>query len=233
MKKLAISAAVLAASAAVLAVPATANARTGSTLCTVVHDHITKTDSGHGTPAEWADLSLARLTSVCPNPAGGYTVHLVDIGALWTRTGAGTPNGTGGQITRRVRGLVHGVYDLTATGALKSASPHGDVTASSTDYVKSLFTPESVVTGGAYNWTYVRPCEQWVDSSANSDGQGAAAGNITGKVCPGKPTQPPTSTPTPAPSTTTGSPAPSPSGSTPPGVAPAPTPVTGDLPVTG
>jgi hypothetical protein len=187
MKKLLAGAGVT-ATVAVLAVPATASAHT-LPKCAVVHDHIAKTDNGHGTPSEWADLSLNRTTTVC-----GNQVTLVDRGTLWTRKGAGTPNGTGGQILNRVPGVVRGVYHLTVSGG-QLAHQHGDTSASSTEYVKSLFSDGTTVTGGAYAWAYGTRCERWLDSSANNDGQGAAAGNITGKLC--KPHQSPTPTPTP------------------------------------
>src|SRR4051794_38964269 len=53
MKKLLAGAGVTAL--AVLAVPAAASAspQTAQPKCTVVHDHVSKTDTGHGTPAEW------------------------------------------------------------------------------------------------------------------------------------------------------------------------------------
>jgi hypothetical protein len=224
--------------------------------CTVVHDHITKTDNGHGTPSEWADLSLSRTTKICRTGQGSYSVALSDYGTLWTKTGAGNPNGTGGTIHHRVPGKVVGHYNLTVTGAYLPKHPHGDVTLSSTEYVKSLFKGGNVaVAGGDYGWEYTTCKEKWLDSSANDDGQGAAAGSILGlpcwhkppyhKPCPTasatplhtsryghrRPCPPVTSTPTPTPTPTT--PVPTPTGTTPPGEAPAPTPVNSDLPVTG
>lgn len=176
MKK--VFAALGAGTLAALAAPATAHAATHTPKCAVVHDHISKTDSGHGTPAEWADLSLNRTTTVC-----GNAVTLVDRGTLATRPGAGTPNGAGGQIPGRVPGSVHGVYHLTVSGGTL-AHQHGDTSLSSTDYVKSLFSEGTTVTGGDYTWTYTTRCgERWVDSSANQDGKGTQAGNITGRAC--------------------------------------------------
>lgn len=180
---------------AALAAPVTAYAApVHAPKCVTVHDHITKTDTGHGTPAEWADLSLNRTTTVC-----GSNVKLVDVGTLWTRPGAGTPNGAGGTIAHRVHGTVHGTYALTVTGGTL-AHRHGDTSLSSTAYVKSLFSDSATVTGGTYTWTYTTRCgERWVDSSTNNDGQGAAAGNITGRACPRatpSPTARPSTTPT-------------------------------------
>jgi hypothetical protein len=177
-----------------LALPAAA--QTQQAACVTVHDHINKTDNGHGTPSEWADLSLNRTTKVCGDEKAGYKVTLIDKGTLWTRKDAGTPNGTGGQILNHVPGVVYGIYSLTATGGT-FAHNHGDTSASSTEYVKSLFSEGTTVTGGKYAWAYQTRCrERWLDSSVNNDGQGAAAGNITGKLC-GKPSQTPTPTPTP------------------------------------
>lgn len=177
----------LAVPAVALALPAAA--QTQQPKCAIVHDHINKTDNGHGTPSEWADLSLNRTTTVC-----GNHVILVDKGTLKTRTGAGTPNGTGGQILNAVPGVVRGIYHLTVSGGTL-AHQHGDTSLSSTEYVKSLFSDGTTVTGGEYGWAYATRCEHWLDSSKNNDGQGAAAGNITGKLC-GKPTPTPTPTPT-------------------------------------
>jgi hypothetical protein len=199
----------------VLALPTTASAHTTQQpKCVVIHDHIAKTDNGHGTPSEWADLSMNRATTVCGDERTGYKILLVDKGTLWTRPGAGTPNGTGGQILARVPGTVRGIYRLTATGGAL-AHQHGDTSLSSTDYVKSLFSDGTTVKGGPYAWVYRTVCrEHWLDSSANDDGQGAQAGNITGKTC-GKPT------PTPTPTSS------SPGGSTPTAI-PSGAPQTGD-----
>lgn len=198
----------------------------GATACRTVHDHITKVDTGHGSPAAWADLSMARTVTVCP-AADGWTVHLVDAGSLWTRKGAGSPNGTGAPIAHRVHGKVAGVYDLTVNAV--DFTPAGrDVSLSSTAYVRSMFTGKPAtdpavdvqVTGGAYSWTYTTCREKWVDSSSNGDGVGAQAGNITGRLCH-KPHPKPTTTPT-----GTTSPSPTPTGT----VTPTTSPTTSSTP---
>jgi hypothetical protein len=227
MIKLRIGTAVAAATLAVPAIAYAGSAQATTPSCVTVQDHIAKTDNGHGTPSEWADLSLKRTTKVCGNEKVGYTIKLTDKGRLRTIKGAGTPNGTGGQILNRVPGFVAGIYSLKATGGTLAVPVHRDTSLSSTEYVKSLFSQGTTVTGGPYAWAYATLCgEKWLDSSVNNDGQGAAAGNITGKRC-GKPS--PTPTPT---DTGTGTPTPSPTTSTP-GEAPVPTPVNTDLPVTG
>ena len=213
-----------------LAVPPVAYATTGHTgKCAAgVQDHVTKTDTGHGTPAEWADLSFRRYAGIqCTSP-GHYEVLLTDDGTLSTRPGAGTPNGTGGTIAHRVTGTVHGVYGLKVTGEL-AVPAQRDTTLSSTEYVRQLFKAGATVAGGEYAWTYTTRCgEKWLDWSKNNDGAGAQAGNITGKLC--QIHRRPTPTPTPTDSST---PSPTPSDTTAPGEAPAPTPVNSDLPVTG
>jgi hypothetical protein len=196
MKSTTLAALVAAGTLTALAAPATsayaAPAR-GSGCGQVVHDHIAKTDSGHGTPAEWADLSLNRTTTIRCAGDGEYTVTLVDRGTLTTRVGGGTPNGTGGTIGHAVPGKVAGIYRLKVHGQL-AVPRQRDTSAASTAYVSSLFAQGAEVKGGAYAWAYKTVCgEHWLDSSANNDGQGAAAGNITGKTC-SKPT--PTPTPT-------------------------------------
>lgn len=231
MKRILITVGIMLAGLLAIAPAVAAQAKTGSG-CTTVHDVITKTDNGHGTPSEWANLVMRRATKVCGDPTKGYTVALTDVGNLWTIQGAGTPNGTGGQITHRVHGTVHGTYSLTVTGGTFTRA-HRNVAGSSTEYVTSLFSDGAAVTGGAYSWTYVTKCgETWVDSSTNNDGQGDAARNITGKQChkaTPSPTPSPTKTVTPSP-TPTSTPTTEP---TPPGQAPAPVPVKTNLPVTG
>jgi hypothetical protein len=198
MRTTTIAAAITAGTILTLATPAAAHATTSHTAKCAdagVTDHINKTDNGHGTPAEWADLRLKRYVGIqCTSP-GHYKVLISDDGTLRTRVGAGTPNGTGGQITHRVPGTVHGVYGLAVDGEL-AIPAHRDTSLSSTEYVKSLFADGATVTGGEYAWTYVTRCgEKWRDWSKNNDGQGAAAGNITGKTC--RPSHSPTPTPTP------------------------------------
>ncbi|HZE29891.1 MAG TPA: hypothetical protein VE198_00460 [Actinoallomurus sp.] len=215
---------------ALLAVPAAASAHTAAAKCgATMHDHVAKADSGHGTPAEWADLSLTRTTTITCDGPGKYTVLLLDYGTLETRPGGGTPNGAGGTIAHRVPGKVTGIYNLDVTGTL-AVHVHRDTSASSTAYVAQLFTSGATVTGGAYEWNYGTGCEHWTDSSENNDGQGAGAGNITGKACRTRLAPWPKHSWTPSHSPT---PSPSPADTTAPGEAPAPTPVNSDLPVTG
>jgi hypothetical protein len=162
--------------------------------------YVAKNDNGHGTPSEWASLHLKRTVKVNTK---NHTVSLFDVGSLTTIKGAGTPNGTGGQILNSVPGAVVGHYTLTYTGGNPTCH-NGNTSLSSTEYVKSLFTEGTTVTGGDYAWYYKTRCgEHWLDSSKNNDGQGAQAGNITGKLCKGCPGwhKPPYHHPTPKPTT--------------------------------
>jgi hypothetical protein len=242
MKKLlAVSTAV---AAGVLAMPAISYASTPDvTITTTVLNHA---DNGHGSPSVWARDSFKRTTTVHQNPDKTYTVTLVDSGKFDALKNTGSPSGAAGvQIADYVSGTFSGHLVADVTGKLKSPAAlsnlngntfndQNNTTRSTSWWIKTLFkstTGDPKVT--SYDYGYVRPCEHWTDSSdpANNDGQGPKAGNITGKVCPGKP-KPPTSTPTPSPSTSTSTPTPAPSTTTP-GEAPVPTPVKSDLPVTG
>lgn len=192
MKKILATAGAVALSTAALAGTAGATTHTaGPTFkpapyCkgTVIHDHLNKTDNGHGSPSEWANLSFSRTVVIAGKwdrdaQTCRWVITLTDRGGLKTIKNAGNPNGTGTPIANVVPGTFTGVYHLTAEGARKNVHPAGT---GSTAYVQSLFTGK--VTSGAYTWTYRTVCgEHWVDSSANDDGQGAAAGSITGKTC--------------------------------------------------
>jgi hypothetical protein len=170
----------------------------------VTHDHLTKTDNGHGTPSEWADLSFDRTVVAVGHinfkaRSCSYTITLRDKGVFTTRQGAGSPSGAGVQIAKKVPGKFYGVYHLTLTGWFKPHVQHGDVTAAgSTAFVQSLVKHGNVA-GGKYAWIYKTVCgEHWLDASFNNDGQSPSAGNITGKSCRacGGHTPKPTPTPT-------------------------------------
>jgi hypothetical protein len=200
-----------------VAAPVAATATTGDTCHgTTVRDVVVKKDTGHGTPAEWANLKLARTVTITCTGPDSYAVTLVDRGALVTIKGAGTPSGAGGQIEHTLPGTVYGVYHLTATGTL-AVPAHRDTMAGSSAYVTLLFDKDSTVTGGTYNWTYTvcsgRTVERWKDGTATDDGQSADAGNITAKygLCLRHHPKPPV-TPTPSPTDTT----PAPGGEAPP-----------------
>jgi len=137
-----------------------------------------------------------------------YTSSLSDNGTFTTRPGAGTPNqacaGCNGLKikTPAVTGYLYGAYQVTFYAS--SGSPqarlvpaghddHGLVPSApytSTTWGELFFpagTHFGVFTGGAYSWTYTAVpdrgpfrVEQWVDSSANNDGNSLHAGNITG-----------------------------------------------------
>lgn len=171
---------------------------------TVASDYLAKTDNGHGTPSEWANLKFKRTVLVTKGHFNfktrdcTYTVFLADKGSLKTIQGAGSPSGAAVQIANSVPGSFAGVYRLTITGHLKHHVHHGDVSAAgSTAYVLSLFYPGATQGPKSwYAWKYRTVCgERWTDASFNNDGQALSAGNITGKTCRAchpKPTPTPT-----------------------------------------
>jgi hypothetical protein len=195
----------------------------------VTHDHLAKTDNGHGTPSEWADLSFNRTVVAVGHynrkaRACDYKITLKDRGSFTTRAHTGSPSGAAVQIVKKVPGTFVGVYHLTLTGFLKPHVHHGDVTAAgSTAYVQSL-VKVGIVAGGDYAWYYRTVCgEHWLDSSKNNDGQDLSAGNITGKWCRACGGHGPKPTPTPTPTgSVTPTPTPSPTETVPAGEAPAP-----------
>lgn len=137
-------------------------------------------------------------------PAGcwAYTASLSDSGIFTTIPGAGTPNQScagcaGKHITRKVTGSLQGAYTVTFDAS--APAPDGSLVAwahndhgaaasppfTSTTWGEQFFTPGTAfgnVDGGAYKWTYrvAFPSQQWVDSSANGDGDQPGDGNITG-----------------------------------------------------
>jgi hypothetical protein len=193
-----------------------ANPVTTVTAVTHVSD---RPDNGHGTPPVWAYDTFDRtltVTLASPQPATlptgipagdlAYTVTIADKGSFRTILGAGAPDQAAGglKISHSVKGSVNGTYALTAyapaadalAGTVPaaeednfSAATNGFV--STGDWAKQAFATQAGVTvsGGAYSWTYATGCETWTDTSSNGDGNFAADGNITGKIC--KPVPPP------------------------------------------
>ena len=131
-----------------------------------------------------------------------YTASLSDSGSFTTIPGAGTPNqacaGCAGEhIARQVSGALQGTYVVTFDAS--SGSPDGTLVGptrddhdthpappfTTTTWGEQFFpagTSFGNVTGGAYSWTYTVafPREQWVDASANGDGNQPGDGNISG-----------------------------------------------------
>lgn len=225
---------VLAAVAAVLGFAAVPAAAAGPVArpCFNATDTITKTDSGHGTPPEWANLAFTRKTRVCGDSTNGYDVTLTDDGTLTTIAGAGAPNGHG-TISREVTGHMSGGLTVHVTGAALALDKRNAKADGSTAFVKSMFEQGAVLGEVSYSWTYTTRCEKWVDSSANNDGTDTNAGNITSRaLCGGWHKSPhshqgaPSGEPSAKPSTAPGTPAAG-------GEAPPAQPVTGTPHFTG
>jgi hypothetical protein len=173
---------------------------------TVVSNH---QDNGHGSPSLWAYDDFNRTLTVslaagstCGSMVGVgfdaavdncFTAHIADNGHFNAIRGAGTPNGTGGQISNSVTGSMAGTYDLILYAPSADALTTANIPSSTNDNYAAPHTTTTnwptlafttatgvVESGGPYSWTYTSACEKWVDSSANSDGALAGDGNITG-----------------------------------------------------
>jgi hypothetical protein len=133
-----------------------------------------------------------------------YTATISDVGQFHAIVGAFTPNQShlGLKVERGVSGSMNGgaSYTLyapksdTLTGTVKAfendhfgAPSSGDTTTS--DWPAQTFSSPSGVTlaydnaGNDWSWTYKTGCESWTDSGVNGDGNLAADGNITGRLC--------------------------------------------------
>lgn len=180
-----------------------ANALSAPTTLTANTAVSNRPDNGHGTPNTWAYdtfnrklvVSVATDQNTCGTlPTGDicYVAAIQDNGTFDTILGAGTPNGTGGQINHHVSGAMAGNYSLTAvapaadtlTGVVPASEDDnfGTPKVTTTNWLTQAFvTPgDVVVSGGDYSWVYTSTCEKWTDASNNNDGIGKGAGNITG-----------------------------------------------------
>jgi len=197
--------ALVAATAAGIVAANKANAApTTVSASTVVSNH---PDNDNGGVAFYDDYTRAlTVTLDSPQPTttpGGdlaYTATVTDTGQFHAILGALTPNQStaGLKIAHAVGGSMNGgiSYTIVApstdtlTGAVPAtendnfAAPTGDQTTG--DWPAQAFTvPASAVVteDSTWSWTYKTACETWVDSSSNGDGNLAADGNITGKIC--------------------------------------------------
>lgn len=160
-------------------------------------------DSGHG--GIWASDTISRTVTVTvapvqTAPAGStnYDVTITDKGSFTTLAALAPNQSTAGvHVAAGATGTLTGTYALavvaptsdTLTGTVPATEDDQNSTTSkqfvsTTDWPKQVFADQTkvTVTGGAYSWTYTdgKNCQQWVDSSANGDGNLAADGNITG-----------------------------------------------------
>lgn len=191
----------IAAAAGIAAAPA-AHAAATATVTAVTHV-ADRPDGGHG--GTWAydtfdrTLTVTQAADQSAAPAGDtlYDATITDKGTFSAVVGSLAPNQAtaGVKVAHAVKGTVAGSYTLTVT------APSGDALTGTVpateddnfaapkvttgDWPKQAFATAAgvTVTGGAYSWTYATACEKWTDSSTNGDGNQAADGNITGKVC--------------------------------------------------
>lgn len=147
-----------------------------------------------GTPP-WARDSFTRSTVIRPNGDGTYDATVTDDGTFVTGK-AGTAAPTGGTITRRVRGHLHGSMSFTVSGDLLPASRLAKLNGRSMGYAQyatkaeipaskrtgtwpaRYFKPGAAVHLDAWHWAYATGCETY-----EQDSSGAVSSNITGKVC--------------------------------------------------
>jgi hypothetical protein len=167
---------------------------------------ISRPDSGGN--GNWAtDLfirsaTIGPQTTVRPFHCGETTGPCYEIarasitdsdGTFITLPGAYTPNQGAPYTGQRIRGVVQG--QMSGTGsfgtfyatALPSASrvPTINFGSANPSYLwpQLFFPPNTVLTGlneSTYSYRYASNGEHWTDSSTDSSGQVAAAGNITG-----------------------------------------------------
>ena len=207
IRKYGIIAAVLAAATLPMLGAVSASAVITPTSVTATTAISNRPDGGHGSPSTWAyDTFTRKLTvttapdAMCSGlPSGDtcYTATVSDSGTFETILGAGTPNGTGGQINHHVSGTIAGtgsyVFYAPGTDTLTGTVPateDDNFSSSGSGFVSSgnwpaqaFATPADVVMNpgeNVYSYKYASTCESWTDSSTNNDGQGAADGNITG-----------------------------------------------------
>jgi hypothetical protein len=179
------------------ALPASAAPPADVKLTTQILNHA---DNGHGTPSHWADDTWTRVTLVHANGDGTFKVTLQGTGKFRAIKDAGSPNGTGAKVKRAVGGQFTETMEATVTGSLKSkvalhnldGTTYNDKHQVHKTTGQWLVTPFKAgatahITSYAYTYAAKGGCEVWTDSSDNNDGQGAAAGNVTGKHCQAPP----------------------------------------------
>lgn len=151
-------------------------------------------DNGHGTPSRWALDSFTRTMVVRKTGTNAYTLITTDTGTFTTILNAGSPNGTGAKITRVITGKFSSrdTGHVTGGALLPNAKKlsgkhyddlHGTPFPAGGAWAKIFFAGTAAVSPfDAYDFRYTTADERWIDASTNNDGQGAAAGNITGKL---------------------------------------------------
>lgn len=186
--------AALAATAAALSLSLVATGAQADTVATVTVHVKNRADNGHGTPATWAHDTWDRTATIETGDAAGvYTVALSGKGSFKTVKGAGEPSGSGATVQRKATGDFSESLTATVHGTPKGKRALGNLNgdtvggkskrAAAQAFIAKLFRKGAEVTTSAYTYTYETPCERWVDSNANNDGQADDAGQIVGKKC--------------------------------------------------
>jgi hypothetical protein len=202
-RALAVAGTALALGGAGLGVAGTANAAPITSAHAVTHV-TNRPDSGNGGTWAYDNFNRTLDIKVAASQAGvgagntRYTATVVDKGSFSAVQGALTPNQAvaGAKVAHAVKGEFAGgiAYTViapttdTLTGTVPAAeNDHFTGPAVTTgNWAKQAFASQALVTvsgGTNWAWSYSTACERWTDSSVNADGNLAADGNITGKLC--------------------------------------------------
>jgi hypothetical protein len=200
----ALAAVVTAATAAGLAA-APAFAATPASVTAVTHV-VNRPDGGNGGTWAYDTFTRTLVVTVAASQAGApegdtaYTATVTDKGTFTAVEGSLTPSQAvaGLKVAHAVKGTIAGSISYTVTApstdaiaSLATATENDDyaapaaagTTANWPERVFASATGVTVTEGSAWSWTYATACEKWTDSAANGDGNTAADGNITGRVC--------------------------------------------------
>jgi hypothetical protein len=186
-----------------------ASAATPTTVTQVTHI-VNRPDGGNG--GTWAYDSFTRTLTVAvaatQNPADAaagktdYVATVVDNGGFSSVQGTKTPNQVtaGALVAHAVKGTMSGgiSYTVVAPSTDNLVAPAGPVVENdnfaapagnntTAQWPAQVFANPAlavVTENQVWSWTYATACESWTDSAINGDGNLAADGNITGRICP-------------------------------------------------
>ncbi len=153
-----------------------------------------------------AAATCAALTGFSADADTCYTATVADAGTWNAIVGAFTPNQAGAYAGAKIALSDQG--SLTGSASYELFAPTADAPAAANvaaavddQFAKPTSGPnstsawflqafaaadQSAVVGTIadnWSWTYTDQCGAWTDSAADSDGQSASAGNITGAAC--------------------------------------------------
>lgn len=215
MKRTLVAVAVGALGAIAFGVPARAHNVTVAQAepdCKTTVTYLNRPDHGHGTVngGFWANLKITRTTKICVVPvdntaklvAPPATVHykatVKDEGTFITIAGTALSPNDAKLLVGGVHGTVVGSFSqdflaaegwLYYQGAMNGKTYNGAGNPVSTsNWVSAVWGGDDFKSDGMNDdwiWTYKTCSEQWVDSSAaaNEDGASDSAGDIIGKPC--------------------------------------------------